>query len=64
MSVHGAGHPMNVPGTLLIDGDVATADATFQIPYVQWGMKDPSKALIRVDKFVKVTLHLVGTVKR
>lgn len=64
MRVHGASHPMSIPGTLLISGDRATADATFKVPYVQWGMRDPSKALIKVQKAVDVTLHLAGSVKR
>lgn len=29
-----------------------------------WGMDDPSKALIRIDKAVKVNVSLVDTIER
>jgi len=35
-----------------------TAEITFEIPYVAWGMKDPSRPLIlKVGKTVQMAIH-------
>ena len=37
------------------------ATGTFTIPYVQWGLKDPSTFMIHVNKEVQIDLTLTGT---
>jgi polyisoprenoid-binding protein YceI len=61
MSIHGADHPMTLTLLLTRKGPAVSADATFDIPYVQWGMKDPSTFILRVDKKVQLAVHAVGT---
>ncbi len=53
----GAEHPVRVPMTVTIDGGTASVDATFTVPYVEWGLKDPSTFVLRVGKEVPVTIH-------
>ena len=42
------------------DGNHVTATGTLLIPYVQWGLRDPSFLLLRVGKEVRVTIKAVG----
>jgi polyisoprenoid-binding protein YceI len=57
MELLGSSHPVRVPMTVVIDGDTATVDAVFSVPYVEWGLKDPSTFVLRVGKDVPVTVH-------
>jgi polyisoprenoid-binding protein YceI len=61
-TIHGADHPMQIVATLQIDGKQLTADAHFQVPYVSWGMHDPSTFILRVAKVVDVDVKAKGTV--
>jgi len=56
----GATHPIRVPVTVTIDGDMADAEASFEIPYVAWGLDDPSSFVLRVGKTVPVTVLAEG----
>ena len=44
-----------------IDGRTCTATGTFNVPYVEWGLKDPSNFLLHVGKVVTIQMTLVGT---
>ncbi|HSL18233.1 MAG TPA: YceI family protein [Methylomirabilota bacterium] len=52
----GQAYPIEIPITVAIDGDRATVDASFLVPYVAWGLTDPSTFLLRVSKEVPVTV--------
>jgi polyisoprenoid-binding protein YceI len=56
MEILGAEHPIRVPMTVTMNGDTATVEATFSVPYVEWGLKDPSTFILRVGKEVPVTV--------
>jgi hypothetical protein len=43
-----------------IDGSALTAKGHFVVPYVQWGLKDPSIFILKVAKEVDIDLTLVG----
>lgn len=60
----GQAHPLSVPMNVHIDGDHFTAAGTFVVPYVSWGMKDPSWFVMKVEKEVKVDLKLAGTIAK
>ena len=61
-TLHGSAHMLSVPMQLHIDGSRCTAKTHFIIPYVQWGMKDPSTFVLRVAKEVSIDLVLVGQI--
>ena len=39
------------------------ANTHFAIPYVQWGMKNPSTLFLRVNDKVMIDLQVVGRLK-
>ena len=61
MSIHGSEHPITVTAPVLISKGGVTTDVHFVVPYVQWGMKDPSTFVLRVNKEVDIVVHLVGS---
>jgi polyisoprenoid-binding protein YceI len=60
LMLHGTAHDLTVPMQIHIDGKTCTAKTRFVIPYVKWGLKDPSTFLLRVDKEVEMEITLVG----
>jgi hypothetical protein len=40
------------------------ANMTFDIPYVAWGMKDPSNFLLKVSKTVRMTIETFGQLQK
>jgi polyisoprenoid-binding protein YceI len=60
-TIHDADHPIQFIATFQIDGNQVTANAHFQIPYVSWGMRDPSTFILRVAKVVDVDVQAKGT---
>jgi polyisoprenoid-binding protein YceI len=60
----GQPHPITVPMNVHMDGDHFAASGSFSVPFVNWGVKDPSFMFMKVDKEVKIDLKLIGTVTR
>jgi len=61
-TLHGTPHDLTVPMQIHIDGEALTAKTRFVVPYVKWGLKDPSVFILKVAKEVDVDLTLVGKV--
>jgi polyisoprenoid-binding protein YceI len=59
-TLHGSPHNITVPMQVHIDGTSLTAKGQFTVPYVQWGLKDPSVFILKVAKEVQIDLSLVG----
>ena len=58
-SIHGGQHEMTVPVDVTGTGGRYDATARFEIPYIEWGMKNPSTLFLRASKTVVVTVHTV-----
>jgi polyisoprenoid-binding protein YceI len=56
----GTPHDLTIPMQIHRDGSKATARAQFVIPYVQWGLKNPSFLIWKADNDVAMDLNLVG----
>jgi hypothetical protein len=59
-TLDGAPHDLTLPMRIHVDGANRTAKTRFTIPYVKWGLKDPSTFLLRVDKEVDMETTLAG----
>jgi polyisoprenoid-binding protein YceI len=64
LTLLGTPHPITLPVTVDIHGANCTARGTFLVPYVEWGMKDPSNFLMHMEKQVAVQLDFKGTLSR
>ena len=60
----GTPHEITVPMQVHLDGTSASAKAHFVVPYVQWGLKNPSFLIWKADNDVAIDLNLVGTISK
>jgi len=63
ITIHGADHPLKLEMQIQVDGQNATATTHFSIPYADWGMKDPSSFIFRVDKTVALEVAAKGAIE-
>lgn len=56
INLHGEDHPLQLPLTLHDNGATVAAESRFDIPFVAWGLKDPSTFIFRVEKQVHIDL--------
>jgi polyisoprenoid-binding protein YceI len=63
LSLHGSDHKMSLPAKIEVQGGRVKADTQFQIPYVEWGLEDPSVIMLRVAKVVSVRVRAEGTLE-
>jgi polyisoprenoid-binding protein YceI len=63
LSFHGADHKVSLPAKISVQNGRVKADTQIEIPYVEWGLHDPSVAMLRVAKVVTVKVHAEGTLE-
>jgi len=54
-------HEVEIPAEVTITADRVDVHAAFEVPYVAWGLEDPSAFVLRVDKTVQVEVEAEGT---
>ena len=57
LSLHGVEHSMTLPVRVTIAGDTVSAETVFEIPYVAWGLRNPSLLFLRVAPIAAVSLR-------
>jgi polyisoprenoid-binding protein YceI len=61
-AIHGAEHAVTFPVDVTLKDNAWTAKASFQVPYEQWGMKNPSFFVLKVGDTVQVDFHATGSI--
>ena len=60
----GTPHQIIIPILVHLEGTTATAKANFVLPYVQWGVKNPSFLIWKADDDVAIDLTLAGRLSK
>jgi len=60
LQIHGTTHEMNLPVTTRVVQGQLTATTAFALPYVKWGMKNPSTLFLRVNEDVDINVRATG----
>lgn len=62
LKIHGADHEMTLH--FLVDASAGqyTGSTHFSVPYVEWGMKNPSILLLKIDTVVEVNLVVTAAI--
>lgn len=63
LAIHGATHDLTLHTAVVATGSQLTATARFTIPYVQWGMHNPSTFLLHVNDHVEVNVRAGARVR-
>jgi polyisoprenoid-binding protein YceI len=61
ITLHGTDHELVADVHSEFTGDHWKGTAKFDVPYIQWGIKDPSNFLLKVKPVVNVELELAGS---
>ena len=62
-SIHGTDHDLTALVHAELTGDRWKGTGKFEVPYVKWGIKNPSNFLFKVKPVVNVELEMSGDVK-
>jgi polyisoprenoid-binding protein YceI len=60
--IHGAAHELTMSAKIHADPRKLTGVITFPVPYVKWGMKNPSTLFLRVDDTVNIEIEAAGLI--
>ena len=60
LRIHGTEHEITLPFQVQADAGHVTATTQFPVPYVKWGMKNPSTFLLKVNDTVDIGIRAIG----
>jgi len=61
--LHGSEHELTVPVKANVAGNHWAGSAKFSVPFIDWGLKNPSNWLLKVEHSVTIDLELKGRVQ-
>ena len=61
-TIHGDSHPLTASAVVTASGERLQAKVHFVVPYVSWGMKNPSNFLLKVGETVDIDLEATGRI--
>ncbi len=56
-TIHGIAHEISIPATVEASGSQYHVVANFEVPYVKWGMKNPSNFILKVSQTVEIRIE-------
>jgi polyisoprenoid-binding protein YceI len=62
LSMHGKSRPVTMPLEVELQNGAGSAEGGFSVKYQEWGMKNPSTFILRVNDTVQIHVHAVGKV--
>lgn len=62
IDLHGARHAVDLPARLTVEDGELTAEFDLDVPFIDWGMHDPSVLFLRVQSVVQVHVRASGRV--
>jgi polyisoprenoid-binding protein YceI len=63
LNLHGKDHPLQLTVDLRPTSNAMSVATHFDVPYVQWGLKNPSTFVLRVSKDVSVNIEATAQIK-
>jgi polyisoprenoid-binding protein YceI len=63
-SIHGCDHEIELPLEVRAADGQYTVSGHFTVPYVKWGMKNPSTLMLRVSETVEIQIETVAKTAR
>jgi polyisoprenoid-binding protein YceI len=63
-TIHGSTHEIAIDVQVTAAPDQLRTAMSFDIPYVAWGMKDPSNFVLKVNKTVQMSIEADGPLQR
>jgi len=63
LNLHGKDHPLQLIVNLHPASNAMSVATHFDVPYVQWGLKNPSTFVLRVSKDVSVDIEATAQIK-
>jgi polyisoprenoid-binding protein YceI len=62
LTMHGKSKPVTMPLEVQLQNGTGTADGAFSVKYQEWGMKNPSTFILRVNDTVHIHVHAMGKI--
>jgi polyisoprenoid-binding protein YceI len=61
-TIHGASHPLTASAVVVASGDRLQTKVHFVVPYISWGMTNPSTLFLKVGETVDIDLDASGKI--
>lgn len=62
LAMHGKSKPVTMPLEVQLQNGTGSAEGSFSVKYQEWGMKNPSTFILRVNDTVQIHVHAVGKI--
>jgi polyisoprenoid-binding protein YceI len=64
LRLHGDDHEIMIPVDVRISGSELSLDTNYSIPYIAWGLKNPSTFILRASDTVQLSIQAAGEWKQ